>query len=238
MSLVDDTDHRAARDGYKDRVKALLGSRPGLRVLELGGGCWPMFSLDELPATVASYTLNDIDPDLLARAPAGYETACFDVTGDMQGFAGRFDVVFSQFLAEHVRDGYRFHRNVHDLLAPGGTAIHLNPTLFAPPFVINKLMPERATQALVNAFRRERIRRGYPKFPAHYSYCWANEEKMRRRLRPIGFERISVRPFYGHPYYDNLPGLRQIGERIAGFCARHDLRLFASYAYVQTWKSA
>ena len=45
-------------------------------------------------------------------------------------------------LAEHVPDGYRFHSNLFELLKPGGVAFHFMPTLYSPPFVINRLLPE------------------------------------------------------------------------------------------------
>ncbi|POR39906.1 class I SAM-dependent methyltransferase [Methylobacterium sp. V23] len=238
MSVPVQMHHQQARDGYKNEIRALMEARPNVRVLELGAGRWPMFALDELPSTVASYTVNDLDPALLSQVPKGYETACFDVTSDAHDFYGKYDLVFSHFLVEHVRDGIKFHRNVFNILAPGGVAIHLHPTLFSFPFVINKILPEQTTHSIVKLFRRKRIERGYPKFPAHYSYCRASETKMRGYLLPLGFEDVRVRAFYGHPYYDNIPVVKQLGNIIAGVCARYNLESLASYAYVRTQKRA
>ncbi|OYX10552.1 MAG: hypothetical protein B7Z08_00175 [Sphingomonadales bacterium 32-68-7] len=163
--------------GYGDELKQIVQGYPSADILELGAGRWPSFALSEMPSTIHSYTVNDISEHELSLLPEGYEKACFNVSGDAHAFRDTYDVVFSRFLAEHVPDGKAMHRNVYEVLREGGVAFHLIPTLYALPFVINKLMPERLTTPLLKLLSPRRAIS--PKFPAPYSACYGDPERMK-----------------------------------------------------------
>ena len=220
--------------GYGEQLKALVARYPAARILELGAGRWPSFRLDEMPATIDSYTVNDISADELALLPDGYEKACFDVSGDAEAFRDSYDVVFSRFLAEHVPDGVSMHRNVFRVLRPGGVAFHLIPTLYSLPFVLNKLAPERLTTPLLKLLSPRRAIS--PKFPAHYSACYGSPARMTAILEEIGYRQIEVRNFYGHFYYEKIPLLRSLHRRFSSLAARRNWHLLGSYAYVTAYK--
>lgn len=233
MAISEQKHYPYAVTHFTQQVRSLMDGREGARVLEIGGNQWPRFALSELPKSVASYTVNDIDGEALKRVAAGYRTACFDITGDVRAYEGQFDLIFSQFVAEHVRDGRKFHANVHRMLAPGGVALHLIPTLYSSPFLLNRLLPEQLTEPVLKFFFPHKGE--YPKFPAYYSYCRA-DKKLGRTLDEIGFKRIDIRPFYGHAYYDKIPVVKQIENAIVSLCARNDWRFYASYAYLTVGK--
>lgn len=223
-----------AMQGYDDTLRSLVGQYPNADILELGGGRRPSFHLSEMPSNLKSYTVNDISEAELSLVPDGYDKACFDVSGDASAFEGRYDVVFSRFLAEHVRDGRAMHRNVHQVLKPGGVAFHLIPTLYALPFVINRLLPERIGQTLLDIFSSRRDIS--PKFPAYYSQCYGDIPAMRRLFKNIGYERLEIRNFYGHFYYEEIPGLRDLEKWFSELAARRELSAFSSYAYIFAYK--
>ena len=227
-------DWESAMLGYGDELKALVAAYPAAKVLELGAGRYPSFRLAEMPNTIDSYTLNDISEDELSRLPEGYEKACFDVSGDAANFTDSYDVVFSRFLAEHVPDGVAMHRNVYRVLKSGGVAFHLIPTLYAFPFVLNKLAPERLTTTLLKIFSPRRAIS--PKFPAHYSACYGSPARMKAMLQNIGYERVEVRTFYGHFYYEKIPLLRSLHRSFSALAARRNWHLLGSYAYIKAYK--
>jgi len=227
-------DWETAMRGYGDELKALVAGYPAAKILELGAGRWPSFRLDEMPSTIESYTVNDISEHELSLLPQGYEKACFDVSGDAANFSDSYDVVFSRFLAEHVPDGVAMHRNVHRVLRPGGVAFHLIPTLYAFPFVLNKLAPERLTTPLLKVLSPRRAIS--PKFPAHYSACYGSPGRMSAMLHEIGYQRVEVRTFYGHFYYEKIPLLRSIHRSFSSLAARRDWHLLGSYAYIKAYK--
>ena len=221
---------QTAMMGYDQALRAIVDRFRAPDILELGGGRHPSFRMSELPECVASYTVNDISRDELALVPPGYSTACFDVSGDVAGFEGSYDVVFSRFLAEHVPDGRAMHRNVHALLRPGGVAFHLIPTLYALPFVINRALPEEAGGKLLSLFvPRRNIS---PKFPAHYSACYGDTSRMRNMFNDIGYSKADIRNFYGHFYYEGIPGLRSIEKRFTALASRMNWSWCSSYAYL------
>ena len=223
-----------AMHGYDDTLRSIVARYPKADILELGGGRWPSFRLAEMPDNLRTYTVNDISDAELALVPEGYDKACFDVAGSASAFENRFDVVFSRFLAEHVRDGKAMHRNVYKVLKPGGVAFHLIPTLYALPFVINRLLPERVGQKVLDAFspRREIS----PKFPAYYSHCHGDTRAMRRMFEDLGYSRVEIRNFYGHFYYENIPGLRGLEKWFAGLASRKQWSSVSSYAYIFAYK--
>ena len=178
-------------------------------ILEIGGGAKPLFRPGAWPGNVASYTINDISQEELDKAPAEYAKACFDICDPAEGLEGRFDVIFSKFVAEHVRDGRKMHDSVHRMLKPGGVAFHLFPTLYAVPFLINWLIPEQVSRGfvfLLNPVRRDTRR----KFPAHYSWCAGSNERIRSQILSIGYADVRVERFYGHHYLSNVPLLSSV----------------------------
>lgn len=219
-----------AMRGYDDALRSLIADYPQADILELGGGRWPSFRLSELPGNLRSYTVNDVSEEELSLVPPEYNKARFDVAGDASSFEGRYDVVFSRFLAEHVADGYAMHRNIHQVLKPGGTAFHLIPTLYAFPFVINRLLPERLGQFVLDAFSRRR--EISPKFPAYYSQCYGDTRRMRRMFQEIGYEHAEIRNFYGHFYYEQIPGLREFESWFSSVASRNGWSWCSSYAYL------
>jgi SAM-dependent methyltransferase len=223
--------HEAAFNTYRDRLRDLIAQRPGARILELGAGRDPSFSLADLPDTVASYTINDIDPAELALVPDGYQTACFDVIGDVSEFANRYDLIFSRTLIEHVRDGRAMHRNVLSLLRPGGAAFHFAPTLYAPPFILNRLLPEKLSRSVLLSLFPER-RNDDPKFPAHYSWCFGSRPKMERMLKTVGFRDVSIQTFWGYDYFRAFPGLRELDRALNALAAKWDVSALGSFAHI------
>lgn len=220
--------------GYGDRLKEVVARYPQASLLELGAGRYPSFRISDMPQTVQSYTVNDISESELSLLPEGYRKACFDVSGDASNFSDTYDVVFSRFLAEHVPDGEAMHRNVYSVLREGGTAFHLIPTLYSLPFVINKFLPETLTYKLLEKLSPRRAIS--PKFPAYYSACYANPDKMERLLRGIGYREVEVTPFYGHFYYEKIPGLKEIHEQFSAMAASRNWTPLASYAYIRAVK--
>ncbi|WP_195908508.1 bifunctional 2-polyprenyl-6-hydroxyphenol methylase/3-demethylubiquinol 3-O-methyltransferase UbiG [Novosphingobium sp. Gsoil 351] len=217
--------------GYADELKRIVAAYQDARILELGAGRRASFTLDEMAGSVQSYTVNDIDEEELSLLPGGYDKACFDVCGDASNFADSYDVVFSRFLAEHVPDGETMHRNVFEVLRPGGTAFHLIPTLYAMPFLINKYMPERLTQAMLRLLSPRRSIN--PKFPAPYSGCYANPSRMTKMLKGIGYREVEFRNFYGHFYYEKIPVLKQVHEKFSEIAADRDWHFVGTYAYIK-----
>jgi SAM-dependent methyltransferase len=205
-----------------------------VRVCELGAGAQPAVSLDAVRTRGLDYTLVDISEEELARAPAGYEKLRADVAAPAPPLDRGHDLAVSRFLAEHVADPAIFHRNVHDLLADGGRALHFFSTLYAPVFALNRVAPERLSTWVVRKLQPARAReRGDEKWRAYYRWCRGPTSRQLRRFEELGYEVELYRGFFGTGgYFESLPALGRIDDRLAATMVAHPWPQLTSYALV------
>jgi SAM-dependent methyltransferase len=225
-----------AWDNYEGLVVD-LANRLNLRdVCEIGGGRDPMFDAAGARGKGIDLIINDIDQRELDFAPAGMRKARFDVAGDLSEIGGAsnlYDMMISRMVFEHIDGVPRAWRNVQRLLKPGGVGLAFFPTLYAWPFLLNHLIPEKASRALVHAlFPNRADDGGDPKFPALYDHCVTSERKQRRMLDPIGFSEVHIMPFWGHGYLDRVPVARELDAALNRLAAAADLRFATTYAFV------
>lgn len=216
-------------------VQKLILERGCRRVVEIGGGANPTFDLAFIEHHGIEYTLLDISQAELDKAPDGYRKVRADICAPQLPLdTAGYDFAFSRMLAEHVPNGERFHRNVHSLLKDGGAAFHFFPTLFAPPFIVNKLMPERLAESLLHLLQPGRDRHGkVGKFPAHYQWCRGPLKSQIRRFEKAGFEVAEYAGFYGHePYYRKMPPIHRAHLRLSQYLSRHPIPAATSFAHV------
>jgi len=238
--IVDDLGYagefRWAFDKYKPTIVELARSRNLTRHLEIGGGRDPLF----LPAEVLAYgfdvTLNDISQHELDRAPDGYRKIVCDITADNAPAVlgeNRYDIAYCRMVMEHIPDVAKMWRNIHDVLAPGGIVLSFFPTLYAPPFVLNRMMPEKLSRVILETVFPERRPDGDdPKFPVFYDRCFSDEKKIAPMLQEIGFSDITVLPFWGYAYFYKLPGIKQIDAAFTKLARERNWRTVSSFAYV------
>jgi Methyltransferase domain len=220
-----------AHETFKDRLRALITTNRYRRICDIGGGRTPLFTRDEVMDLGLDYTILDISQGELDHAPPGYRTMRADISAiPAEERRCQFDLVFSKYLAEHVRDGGAMHRNIFAMLRPGGRAFHYFPTMFAPAFVLNRLLPQGLSRVLKETF--DPSQRGHPKFPALYSWCFGPTRKMRLRFAEIGYEIESYQPFYGTDYFLPIPGLRQLDAALSAWAARRRNPYLTSYVFV------
>ena len=230
--------HQWAWDNYKRVVEELCTRLHAKHIVEIGGGRDPLFTLEGVKRLGVELTVNDISQGELDVLPKGYETACFDVAGDISSVAslrGHFDLAFSRMVFEHVADGHRAWSNLHELLAPGGVALAFIPTLYAVPFIINRLLPDKLAASIVKMLFANRTDDEDPVFPARYSWCFT-DQRLERMLSGIGYREVAVLPFYGHDYYESFPLVRDVNAWFTEMARRNDWRTLSSHAYIAVRK--
>ena len=206
------------------------------RHLEIGGGRDTLFTPEEAGRLGLSVTVNDISATELALAPPAFAKVCCDVAAKdtMRLVApGAYDIVYSRMVMEHVRDARQLWANQHAMLAPGGVALAFIPTLHAPPFWLNRLVPEAVSSAIVRRLFPDRHQDGdNPKFPAFYDHCYGDPARVVPMLTEIGFRETLVLPFYGYSYFWRIPGLKQLDAAWTRYVRARDWRTFTSFAYI------
>lgn len=220
--------------GFDDFLWKIIRASRATSVCEVGGGANPTLSPELVASGGCRYLILDKSAEELSKAPAAHEKVCADILADGFDPADRFDLVFSKMLAEHVEDGAKFHKNVRRLLKPGGLAVHFFPTLYAPPFVVNRFLPERLTGwilQLIQSGRESAGRNG--KFPAYYSWCRGPTARQIARLEGGGYEVQEYIGFFGHAgYYRKVPVVERLHKRLAHWLVRHPIPHLTSFAWV------
>jgi 2-polyprenyl-3-methyl-5-hydroxy-6-metoxy-1,4-benzoquinol methylase len=137
-------------------------------------------------------------------------------------------------LAEHIEDGPNFHKNIYNLLAPSGIAFHFFPTLYAPPFIVNKFSLEWLTSKVLNLFQKGRHSHGNKaKFPAYYSWGKGPTKYQIQRFTSLGYEIVEYIGSFGHSgYYRRLPPIENLHTRLANWLVSNPLPWLTSFAYI------
>lgn len=216
-----------------DETLRELASREAVRhVCELGGGAQPALSTAEVAKFGLDYTVVDVSADELERSQTPHRRIVADVAVADAALQGPYDLVISRFLAEHIPDAAMFHRNVHAALVERGLAFHFFPTLYALPFVLNRLVPAGFTERALPFVQSADCPRGEGKWPAYYRWCRGPTGRQLSRLRSAGFEIVDYTGFFGHHYYRRLPPLERAEQAVAHALARRPLPTVTSYAQV------
>lgn len=214
-------------DRFESVVRRAIELFNARSVLELGAGRSPLLgAMSDLELEAA---INDIDQRELDRAGASLRKLCFDISGACPS-EQQFDLIFSRSVLEHIENGEQALRNSAMMLAPGGISLHFFPTLYCPPFVANKLLPEGLADRLLTLFH-PRNREVQPKFPAHYSWCTSTYRR-RDAIARLGYSRVELVPFYDNPYFDRVPIIRTVSRAFQGLATRQDWRLASSFAFL------
>ncbi|NNL66367.1 MAG: class I SAM-dependent methyltransferase [Myxococcales bacterium] len=153
---------------FREQIARSL--RPGGRVLDVGGGRFPTLR-PEQRRDLEAYVGLDVSRAELGAAPDGAYTECVtaDVIQRVAALEGRFDLVVSFQVLEHVRPLERALDNLHAYLAPGGTLVAQfsgGRSVFA---LADRVIPSRLGRFVLERFI------GRPPetiFPAHYDRCW------------------------------------------------------------------
>ncbi|GIX17753.1 MAG: hypothetical protein KatS3mg119_1939 [Rhodothalassiaceae bacterium] len=215
---------------FEERAYELIRSYGANRILEVGGGANPTFTLDMIRRLGLDYHVLDISEEELNKAPDGYQKIVADIC-KYKSDDKKYDFIFSKMLAEHVPDGKAFHKNIYNLLSSGGVAFHFFPTLYAFPFVVNKLIPEALSQSILSIVQPRRPRD--TKFRAYYSWCYGPTKRQISRLRGIGYEIVEYTGYFGHEgYYNRFPVILNVHKKIVGYLLQSEIPQLTSFAQV------
>jgi SAM-dependent methyltransferase len=235
-------DFQWAFDHYKPVIMRLAQAYGFEHHLEIGAGRDPLFTPQELATLGFDVTLNDISAHELALASDVFAKVECDITApnapELLG-RGRYDFAYCRMVMEHVADVEKMWANLFEALKPGGIGFSFFPTLYAPPYVLNTMIPEDLSRKMLEAIFPDRRPDGdNPKFPAHYNWCFSSEEKVAPMLRRVGFADVTLMPFWGYSYFSKFPVIKQIDAMLTDVARRQSWRHLSSFAYLFVRKPA
>lgn len=224
---------------FSDWVEETIEELSVHAVCEVGGGAKPLLDGRAVAARGLDYVVADRSPSELGKARGAHARVVADL--GQEGFEpfGRFDLVCSRMVLEHVRNPRRFHENVWSLLRPGGVALHFFSTLYDVPFLLNRVLPENVVDRLLRAAQPNRQPDGdAAKFPALYRWCRGPTARQLRRLESTGFEVERYVGFFGHSYLARVPPLQRLEDRWADLFLRHPTPWLTTFAWLRLRRPA
>lgn len=204
------------------------------KVLEIGSGANPTLNPKIVSDLEIKYTTNDLSGEELLKASSVYSTWEADLCTPniAKTHSEKYQLIFSRMVNEHIKDGKTYYKNLYDLLEPGGVTAHCFSTLYALPFLVNRILPENLTDRLLNFFN-PRDRYKHEKFPAYYSWSRGPSVKSIKKFEALGFEVVEYIGFFGHGYYrKKAPFLDNLEQKKAHWLVKNPIPQLTSYAYV------
>ena len=76
------------------------------------------------------------------------------------------------------------------------------------------------------------------KFPAFYRWCRGPTQHQLARFSRLRYRVLEYHAYFGHGYYNRIPFLGRMVDRVADLLVRHPLPALTSYACVMLQKVA
>jgi 2-polyprenyl-6-hydroxyphenyl methylase/3-demethylubiquinone-9 3-methyltransferase len=179
---------------YAARLTKLL--RPGLTVIDLGGGKHPSISVARKRRLGLHVIGVDIMQAELDAAPAGAYDEAICQSAETFVRPGSADLIISQALAEHLPNPLAMFRCAYASLRPGGETLHFIPNRLAFFAWLNRHIPHKLKQKLLYTFYpMSRMTLG---FYAYYRDCVPS--RIHDCFRSLGFRHITITAHYRSSY--------------------------------------
>jgi SAM-dependent methyltransferase len=224
---------RYGRRWREEIVRERIAPRlvPNVRILDVGPGPRPMLPPAQRPSGCTYVALDAAADELAAAASSAYdEVVVDDVARRVPKLEGRFDLVVSWQVLEHVKPLDRALENLRAYLRPTGQFIAFLSGAFAVPSVVNRLIPRSFG---VTAMERLLGRDPRTVFRAHYDRCWYGalgsmlQSWSRAEVVPFylgalyfGFSRALLRAYLAYEEWVRTRGHRNLATHYLVHAAR------------------
>jgi SAM-dependent methyltransferase len=114
-----------AIDRYRERISQLV--RPGMRILHAGCG-WDKRNVSRPYVDTCTVVGVDLDPRVASRFHSEFHLGSL---GALPFDPESFDLVFCEYVVEHLGDPLEAFREIQRVLRPGGRVLVLTPNLYS-----------------------------------------------------------------------------------------------------------
>jgi SAM-dependent methyltransferase len=202
-------------------------------VCEVGAGANPALDENFVKLRGLTYLAVDQDESELEKSERSNVSVLDICAPDLAIPGAPYDLIYSRMTAEHFRDARAAHKNIYRALKPGGFALHSFATLFALPFVINRLFPDGLSDLLLNTVRPRTNKYKFDKFKAYYSHCRGPIKGQIDFFTGLGYEVCEYYGYFGHTYYaKKLPLLDRLHRMKTNWLLKNPIAALTSYATV------
>jgi SAM-dependent methyltransferase len=218
---------------YHSKLRELAARPDIVKVCDVGGGANPLLSTKEIREYGLDYTLLDISSEQLLKAPDEYHKIQANIADPSFFIDEKYDLVCSQFLAEHIPDAKVFHTNIFNILRNGGCAFHYFPTLYNLPFIANLILPEYLSESILILFHPNRQKEGKnAKFPAYYNWCMGPTTKNINNFKNLGYGVEEYIGFFGHDYYHKIDVFDKLEAIKSKILVKYPISYLTQFAHI------
>lgn len=170
---------------------------PESLVLNLGAGPGTGSQMTSLKGEVAKVVGADIDPAVMDNEEVD-EAHVIGEDGRLPFDDQSFDLVFSDFVVEHVEHPQQFFKEVLRVLKPEGSFHFRTPNLYHYVTLVSRLTPHWFHELVANRSRgiEEVAQDPYPTF-----YRLNTTGAIRKMAQSVGYTRADIQLVEGHPSY-------------------------------------
>ncbi len=182
---------------HADAAAALMNARPGLTVLDVGGGRHSLFAEQrrmELGHLLVGLDIAHEELRHNQRIDAGLVA---DACRRLPFADACADLLVTRSVLEHLYNNEEFLREAYRVLKPGGSMAHVFPCRYAPFALVNRLLPNAVAQRLLYYFFPQW--RDSCGFKVYYRNCY--DPRMPNLMRQLGFEITQYRVRYYQSIY-------------------------------------
>tara|TARA_B110000305_G_scaffold87237_1_gene98347 strand:+ start:53 stop:811 length:759 start_codon:yes stop_codon:yes gene_type:complete len=124
----------------------------------------------------------------------------FFVQSIEEPLSGKYDLIISRMVLEHVPDNEKTWSVMYEALKPGGKAIHIFPSGLHPYSLATRLVGNKLQRKLIRLYRPNAVEvTGYPAF---YNRC--SPRALRKTLERMAYGSIEIRTNYSAAEYFNF----------------------------------
>lgn len=182
-------------DSYVQAIAGLLQSGQVRLVLDVGGGRVCRFA-PALAGWKGRVIALDLSWSDLSQNRQVQGRIVGDAAKGLPLAAASVDLVCTHSVLEHLADSAAFFSQAARVLRPGGYMVNLLPCKFAPFALLNQLLPQRASRALLDRLTAHPEELGHRHF---YDRCFPSA--LRRLLEQNGLELVELRLGYAQSDY-------------------------------------
>ncbi|MGH9454156.1 MAG: class I SAM-dependent methyltransferase, partial [Terriglobia bacterium] len=182
---------------YEKTVARYMNSKPGMVVVDVGGGKNCPFAKYRSPEAGARIICLDISMAEMQYNMDVDEKRVADIMRSLPCDDGEADLIVSRSVLEHVENLSLFVKQARRVLKEGGYFIHVFPSKFAPFALLNQALPRKVSPWILDLMFPEK--KGILGFPAVYDRCYASA--IRRLLEGDGFEVVNLALTYRQSGY-------------------------------------
>lgn len=182
---------------YEKTVAQYMNSRPGLVVVDVGGGRSCPFAKYRSPSAGTKIICLDVSMAEMQYNIDVDEKRVADIMRTLPCEDREADLIVSRSVLEHIEDLSLFVKQARRVLKDDGYFIHVFSSKFASFALLNQVLPRRVSRWILDLIVPEK--KGNLGFPAVYDRCYPSA--IRRLLEGNGFEMVDFALTYRQSHY-------------------------------------